>query len=974
MNGSSVQENYMLPMVSNCGNRNCGNANCNGGCGGGDGGGQMVGYYDGPMQKLPHNFVDYSRTMPNGYAADGMISKSLGQHNGMNINPMFDAGAMQSSMMSPGTRSQMINANSDFIPGHQISSGGGRPVYPNQFDACHPTAMPNMVGSVRVRGQTEAEFGGGGAFDARVCRMTGETRSNGIVSGGGATVQRTSSYPPTSPPQRVVPYPNPQQYMMTKRAQYNGLRRQHQYDPTMQMYGGGALCPPRLPHPHLHPPSQQQQQPAPLGYPGVNVLPQQQQVKEEQNNPYLQMGMHNNQSQPSSSSSSWGNSVQFKRESVEFSPPPGNPTPPMTPGLSSVPCNAPSMTPGGGGGGASVFSLHVKPESSTETRTYELRTTTAPVDEPRFTFVMCGGSGLQPFQLEHNLPTTSHFFTIQDQLYETLVCKPDLELVLRCFHKERPMNTNWPASIHIRLNGVPLPVDRGDTSIHRPLHLKSLCRPGQNVLEISVTACCCSHLFLMETVQRPTVRSILHGLLNKRLLPARKSIAKIKQILSATNDQSSIVSLTCPLSGNSRHMVLPTRGHNCRHIACFDLESYLTMNCERSNWMCPICHKPAGLERLEVDQHIWAILVHLSSSCADAVVVNASGNWKIFQKNGTGVNKDTKKYISVDGMVLPTPSTYFASRFPAPDPQQGTSVCSGVHSNGNSQEKNQRRGGPAESDYLGCLSELGNIFLPMADNSPNNNNNAGHQSNGGGGVADHISFPPTPLSSQIGQICTPLDGQSLHPRTPSDGNATHPHTPPDGLAGYPCTPHDSQSAYPKTPNDGGSHESIGNNPRTPAAYDSSCMNNGGKIGNGLVVALTDNRGTAAVSATDGRGTVAFLRLENVEKTGKVVDKSEFSAVHGQSSSSESRDPTRTSDFDGEPFTEMMQMTTDNDDQDMLNFLPDDFDDDPSELASYLGPESRAPVNNNNNVTQQQQQQMTNHKNDAEDNDLLSFLS
>ena len=44
-----------------------------------------------------------------------------------------------------------------------------------------------------------------------------------------------------------------------------------------------------------------------------------------------------------------------------------------------------------------------------------------------------------------------------------------------------------------------------------------------------------SHLFLLQLVHRPTVRSVVQGILRKRLLPLEHSISKIKRILSETS-------------------------------------------------------------------------------------------------------------------------------------------------------------------------------------------------------------------------------------------------------------------------------------------------------------------------------------------------------------------------------------------------------------------------------------------------------
>lgn len=112
-----------------------------------------------------------------------------------------------------------------------------------------------------------------------------------------------------------------------------------------------------------------------------------------------------------------------------------------------------------------------------------------------------------------------------------------------------------------------------------------------------------SHLFVLQLVHRPSVRSVLQGLLRKRLLNAELCISKIKRNFSNTaqntngglsNDRDRDiettalkVSLKCPI--NFKRITLPARGHDCKHIQCFDLESYLQLNCERGSWRCPVC-------------------------------------------------------------------------------------------------------------------------------------------------------------------------------------------------------------------------------------------------------------------------------------------------------------------------------------------------------------------------------------------------
>jgi hypothetical protein len=210
------------------------------------------------------------------------------------------------------------------------------------------------------------------------------------------------------------------------------------------------------------------------------------------------------------------------------------------------------------------------------------------------------------------------------------MCRSDLELQLKCFHHEdRQMNTNWPASVQVSANSTPLEIDRGENkNTHRPLYLKQVCQPGRNTIQITVSTCCCvsiclrlaliascslrdylqSHLFVLQLVHRPSVRHVLHTLLRRNLLPAEHAVAKIKRSFAQghiqapqTNvanpvvdkdgvmdqQQSLKVFLKCPIT--CKRITLPARGHDCKHIQCFDLEAYLQMNCERGNWRCPVC-------------------------------------------------------------------------------------------------------------------------------------------------------------------------------------------------------------------------------------------------------------------------------------------------------------------------------------------------------------------------------------------------
>ncbi|GAB0088550.1 zinc finger MIZ domain-containing protein 2 [Sergentomyia squamirostris] len=422
------------------------------------------------------------------------------------------------------------------------------------------------------------------------------------------------------------------------------------------------------------------------------------------------------------------------RLGYQHSPVPGNPTPPLTP--------------------ASLMTPYISPNP-------DVKPVLSHNDEMRLTFPVRDGIILQPFRLEHNLAVSNHVFQLKPNVYGTLMSRADLELQLKCFHHEdRQMNTNWPASVQVSANAIPLIIDRGEPKLsHRPLYLKTVCQPGRNTIQITVSACCCSHLFVLQLVHRPSIRHVLQGLLRRNLLAAEHCVNKIKchfQQLAATNrppdsdganssngdavaeNPSQTVSLKCPIT--FKKISLPARGQECRHLTCFDLESYLQINCERGNWRCPICNKSALTETLEIDQYMWAILNSLSTQDVDEVIIDSGANWKAVRKNvaitkpeNDAENKQmNSKVMSPGSTILPTwDNTQAMSPYMCPDMNTiasgsmmnsgggGNSATSSSSGNKNSYDNYYNSGGLSDSAggnfYLNSEGMAGNPLAKLTD-------------------------------------------------------------------------------------------------------------------------------------------------------------------------------------------------------------------------------------------------------------------
>ncbi|XP_063290246.1 zinc finger MIZ domain-containing protein 1 isoform X2 [Pelobates fuscus] len=501
-------------------------------------------------------------------------------------------------------------------------------------------------------------------------------------------------------PQQPYPGPRPQSMPI------QGIKRPYPGEPNYgsQQYGPSSQFPNQ---PGQYPSPNPSRPMASPNYPGQRMAGQQptgqypppsvnvgQYYKPEQFN-----GQNNNFSGSGYNSYSQGSMNGPSRPgpvgNYPHSPVPGNPTPPMTPG-SNIPTYLspsqdvkppfpPDIKP-------NINSLPPPPNAKGKVHAFSPSSIAAShTDELRLTFPVRDGVVLEPFRLEHNLAVSNHVFHLRPTVHQTLMWRSDLELQFKCYHHEdRQMNTNWPASVQVSVNATPLTIERGDNKTsHKPLHLKHVCQPGRNTIQITVTACCCSHLFVLQLVHRPSVRSVLQGLLKKRLLPAEHCITKIKRNFSsvaassgntALNGEDGVeqtaikVSLKCPIT--FRRIQLPARGHDCKHVQCFDLESYLQLNCERGTWRCPVCNKTALLEGLEVDQYMWGILNAIQNSEFEEVTIDPTCSWRPvpikseihIKDDPDGMPSKRFKTMSPSQMIMPNVMEMIAALGPGPSP------------------------------------------------------------------------------------------------------------------------------------------------------------------------------------------------------------------------------------------------------------------------------------------------------------------
>ncbi|KAI7787714.1 miz zinc finger protein [Diaporthe eres] len=133
--------------------------------------------------------------------------------------------------------------------------------------------------------------------------------------------------------------------------------------------------------------------------------------------------------------------------------------------------------------------------------------------------------------------------------------------------------------------------------------------------------------YLVVNVCKTTpVESLVRTISNKRISKASVLHELTRKAHDAEIEMSSqVLSLKCPLS--YMRLVTPCRATTCTHVQCFDATSYLQLQQQGPQWLCPVCSKSAPYDRLAIDEYVRDILDRTSRS-VEQVDIEPNGQWK----------------------------------------------------------------------------------------------------------------------------------------------------------------------------------------------------------------------------------------------------------------------------------------------------------------------------------------------------------
>ena len=184
---------------------------------------------------------------------------------------------------------------------------------------------------------------------------------------------------------------------------------------------------------------------------------------------------------------------------------------------------------------------------------------------------------------------------------------------------------------------APKPTSKPNADIIRPgrsIDVTALCRLAPNIpnkVEINWTnpdpnKQYCVGVYVFKKV---SVQTLVQNLKQNCIRDADVTRGMVREKLQITDSDFEIetstlkVSLQCPLM--KTRMQLPGRSYKCKHVQCFELESYLMMNEKKPTWSCPVCDQNAPYDDLIID----ALNQEILAKCGDIEEVQfaADGTW-----------------------------------------------------------------------------------------------------------------------------------------------------------------------------------------------------------------------------------------------------------------------------------------------------------------------------------------------------------
>lgn len=236
------------------------------------------------------------------------------------------------------------------------------------------------------------------------------------------------------------------------------------------------------------------------------------------------------------------------------------------------------------------------------------------------------------------LQVSNVFVAVQAKVgYEVLMCDfhvPHMHLLdrVRLYVGQKGLAETstciiTPPQANILVNGqqVERRVSTGylDAGPQMPSDVTTLVKVGANVLQV-IGEFSVSYIIAV-TSSRTIERSARSTELEEYVAPTTAANgADPTEVDDEVVEGASRVSLRCPVS--HQRLVTPVKASTCRHLQCFDYDSFLEINEKRPAWRCPCCNRLISCPDLRIDRQMEKVLKETDEKVQE-VIFYQDGSW-----------------------------------------------------------------------------------------------------------------------------------------------------------------------------------------------------------------------------------------------------------------------------------------------------------------------------------------------------------
>ncbi|KAG5978975.1 hypothetical protein E4U55_005691 [Claviceps digitariae] len=248
----------------------------------------------------------------------------------------------------------------------------------------------------------------------------------------------------------------------------------------------------------------------------------------------------------------------------------------------------------------------------------------------RFEFTVTADEFRLRSKLERTEDNTVHHFANGSLRYRLRLIKRDQKSRVIDNIGWMTSSSVWPAEIYMLFNDEPIYPRRGHHFRHDlPVELTDLLHEGLNTISISLPQSTASvaqtlgYYLAVEIIVTMDHTSTLDMICKKQKIDADQTRCEIRRRIQHTVSDDVIVKGDClcismidPFSASM--FSIPVRGLACKHIECFDLQTWLQTRLSKDSqsrtepslvdgWKCPICNGDAAPPNLRVDEYLLQV-------------------------------------------------------------------------------------------------------------------------------------------------------------------------------------------------------------------------------------------------------------------------------------------------------------------------------------------------------------------------------